>query len=138
MRDRFLPLLLATMVSALAGCPTVDLGETPPDPDTCDVDFVYYRDVIWPQYLAPADTAKSCVGASQCHRHEDGRSALRLDTNPVDDDANYQVVVRFLNCGSPDDSPLLTKPEAELDPHGGGDLFTMGDAEVQTFLMWFP
>jgi len=137
MRDRFLPLLATMVAAALAGCPTVDLGETPPDPGRCNPDFVYYEDVMWPQYLASGGST-SCVGMTGCHDRTTGRSALRLETaDPIDHDANYQVVTRFLNCGSPDQSSLLTKPESGVDPHGGGDLFPSSDPMVDTFLQWF-
>lgn len=137
MRDPLL-LLLATTAAALTlpGCPTVDLGETPPDPPTCNADGLYYEQTIWPQYLAPAETATSCVGQAGCHRLEDGRSGLRLHTDPVDHEANLQIVVRFLNCGSPDLSSLLTKPISGVDSHGGGDLFAPGSAQETTFLSW--
>ena len=65
-----------------------------------------------------------------CHATEDGRSALRLRAadraalTDADWDANYDVVTRYLNCSTPSASPFITKPEAENDPHGGGDLWT--------------
>jgi hypothetical protein len=132
--------MLVAMVSpALAGCPTVDLGETPPDPSTCNADFVYYEQVIWPEYLAPPTASESCVGETACHRIEDGRSALRLETtDPIDHEANFTVVLRFVNCGSPDQSSLLTKPVSAVDPHGGGDLFPQSGPQVDVFLGWFP
>ncbi len=124
------------------GCPTVDLGEVPPEVDQCRPDRVYFEETIWPTYLAPADTAKSCVGTSGCHDSTSGRSALRLETgvaaDPTAFDRNYAVVIRFLNCGSPDASALLTKPLAGIDVHGGGDVFDgTDDAAVEAFLAWF-
>lgn len=129
-------------VLSVAGCPTVDLGETPPEVDQCRPDRLYFESTIWPTYLAPADINKSCVGTSGCHDSTSGRSALRLETNVVADptafDRNYAVVTRFLNCGSPDASALLTKPLAGIDVHGGGDIFAdTGDASVDAFLLWF-
>jgi len=138
MRGRSL-LIAITLAAGLAGgCPTVDLGDAPPDPGTCRPDFVYYRDVIWPEYLAPADTSKSCVSQTGCHDAANGRSSFRLDTqDPIDQMTNYQTVTRFLNCGSPDSSALLTKPLSGLDSHGGGDLFDPGSQSEMTFLTWF-
>jgi hypothetical protein len=130
-------LFCAAGVALVAGCPTVDLGENPPDPGTCRPDPAYYRDILWPEYLAPADTALSCVDAAGCHARDDGRSALRLVTDPVDHGANYQVVIRFLNCGAPESSSLLTKPQSGVDPHGGGDLFGPGSDPTITFMQWF-
>lgn len=128
------------LLSCLAGCPTVDLGDEPVNPGVCRPDPMEFRDVIWPEVLAPADTAKSCVSASGCHALENGRSALRLETDvsdPTAHDRNYAVVTRFLNCSSPAASPLVTKPLAGVDPHGGGDLYgSEGDAEVQAIVMW--
>jgi hypothetical protein len=126
--------LVAAIALASTGCPGVDLGENPPDPPTCRPDQGYFEDVIWPEYLAPADTARSCVDATGCHRSSDGRGALRLDIN--DPASNYAIVTRFLNCGSPLDSSLWTKPVSRVTPHGGGDLFD--EAELRMlFEDWF-
>jgi len=128
---------VTTCAVAGAGCPTVDLGDTPVSPGSCRPDPSYYRDVIWPDFIAPPDDARSCVAASGCHRIEDGRSALRLTTDPVDDNRNYDNFTRFLNCGAPEASPALTKPLSGVDPHGGGDLFSSGSDPETTFLEWF-
>jgi hypothetical protein len=127
---------------ALAGCPTVDLGEPPPAPGLCRPDLAYYRDVVWPEFLAPAAVpTRSCVAASGCHQRANGRSALRLiAAEPLaqtDHQANYDVVTRFLNCGTPEASSLLIKPLGGIEPHGGGDVLTPGGAEEMTFLLWF-
>jgi hypothetical protein len=129
---------LATCALAGTGCPTVDLGETPVSPGACRPDPGYFRDVMWTEFFAPAAEARSCVDASACHRVEDGRSALRLETaEPVDQDHNYDVVTRFLDCGSPEASSALTKPLEGIDPHGGGELFAPGSEPEATFLAWF-
>lgn len=121
-----------------AGCPTIDLGEEPVSPGSCRPDPAYYRDVVWPEYIAPADEARSCVAAGGCHQQENGRSALRLSVaEPIDHDGNYNVVTRFLNCASPDASSLLTKPLSGVDVHGGGDLLDPGSMPEQIFLDWF-
>lgn len=131
-------LAAAAALTGLAACPTIDLGEDPSNPAVCRPDPTYFRDVIWPQFLAPADASKSCVAAAGCHRQADGRSALRLDADMDPDlDRNYDVTVRFLNCGTPAASPLLTKPVAGQDSHGGGDLFTSSDPAVMAFEGWF-
>lgn len=133
------PLLIAIALAATAsGCPTVDLGDSPPNPGTCRPDPLYYRDVIWPEYLAPTDPVRTCVGQSGCHDSLDGRSAFRVNTaEPIDHDSNYQITIRFLNCGSPDTSALYTKPVAGVDSHGGGDIFTGGSNTELVFLDWF-
>ncbi|HVK74165.1 MAG TPA: hypothetical protein VM734_12635 [Kofleriaceae bacterium] len=124
----------------LGGCPTVDLGESPPAPMRCEPDRAYYENEIWPKYLAPAGGgAKSCVAQAGCHNDSNGRSGLRLDTsNPPDHGRNYQVVTRYLLCSTPEESVLLTKPLAASVPHAGGDLIQMDDTEVMVFLGWFP
>ncbi len=133
--------ILGSLVIGLSGCPTVDLGETPPDPGVCRPDPTYFREEIWPIYLAPADETKSCVGQSGCHAADTGRSALRLETDvsdPLAFDRNYRVVTRFLNCGSPSASSLLTKPLFGVDSHGGGDIFMdSDDPAVLVFENWF-
>jgi hypothetical protein len=139
-RVSLVPLLPLVSLLTLAGCPTVDLGDTPPDIGQCRPDRQYYIDVIWPRYLAPATAARSCVAASGCHEAQSGRSALRLSTaTPVDHDRNYQVVTRFLNCSTPLASELLTKPLAGIEVHQGGDIFPNAmDAAVVDFQGWFP
>lgn len=133
---------LATLGLCLAaGCSTVDLGQAPVAPGTCQPDPAYYRNTIWPQYLDPSDQNVSCVAKAGCHRSQDGRSALRLLTgNPLsaaDQSTNYNVVTKFLNCGSPQSSALLTKPESGANPHAGGDLFGPGSKPETVFLKWF-
>lgn len=124
---------------ALAGCPTVDLGEVPPDPNVCRPDRGYYEEMIWPNYLAPAAPAKSCVAQAGCHASNNGRSALRLETSdPIDHSLNYTAVTRFLNCNTPEASRLLTKPLSTEAPHGGDDVLFPGDPEIAVFLGWFP
>ncbi len=125
---------------ALAGCPTVDLGEVPAEPARCQPSKPYFEAEIWPKYLAPAGGGpKSCVAQAGCHNDSNGRSALRLDTSvPPDNDRNYQVVTRFLLCSTPEESVLLTKPLAGEVVHAGGDLFQLTDAEATVFLGWFP
>ena len=127
----------ACCVLTLSGCPTVELGDTPPDIGLCNPKrgFAYFQSDIWPKYLAPPDPAKSCARSS-CH---DNAHGLTLQTAmPINDMANYRVALGYLNCGNPSASPLLTKPLANGDGHGGGDIFAdANDAAVQTFLMWF-
>jgi hypothetical protein len=134
------PTIAGLVGLALAGCPTVDLGEVPPEPARCQPSRAYYESDIWPKYLAPAGGgAKSCVAQAGCHNDASGRSALRLDTsNPPDHTRNYQVVTRFLLCSTPSESVLLTKPLASDVPHAGGDLLQASDPEVAVFLGWFP
>jgi hypothetical protein len=133
----------AALVTALcAGCPTVDLGDTPPDPGICTPDMGYFQTQIWPNYLDPpidpASPNRTCAQAN-CHDSVSGRSGLRLKTmEPIDYAANYAVVTQYLNCGNPDSSELLTKPLAGIEPHVGGDIFPdEQDAQAQVFLKWF-
>jgi hypothetical protein len=135
------PLALISLL-AVTACPTVDLGEMPPAAGLCRPPIAYYQDVVWPEFLAPSgDTERSCVAAAGCHQRDNGRSALRLlsaePLSAADHQQNYDVVTRFLNCGTPEASTLLTKPLSGVDPHGGGDLVTPGDAPEEAFLTWF-
>ncbi|HTE56074.1 MAG TPA: hypothetical protein VK698_34720 [Kofleriaceae bacterium] len=132
-------LLAAALCAVLGtGCPTVDLGETPTEPGACRPDRAYFEDVMWPDFFAPDDEARSCVDEAACHRIEDGRSALRFETaEPIDQNHNYDVITRFLNCGAPEASSALTKPLDGIDEHGGGELFGAGSAPEETFLGWF-
>lgn len=135
-----LGLLFGVVAGALlcGGCPTVDMGENPPSPGGCRPDFAYYRDRVWPEYLAPANPELSCVAAGGCHDIADGRSTLLLDTaEPVNHDFNYQAATRFLDCSSQNLSPLLTKPLAGEEEHGGGELFDADSPQVGVLLEWF-
>ncbi len=123
-------------MALLAGCPTVDLGDSPPDIGLCNPSggISYFETMIEPQFLKLSDSANSCARSTACHLKSHG---LALDPNaPVT--TNYRVCQGYLNCGQPHASVLLTKPLAGIDGHGGGDIFTSdSDPAVQTFLMWF-
>ena len=72
-----------------------------------------------------------------CH-DQNGQSALRFKTSPIDFQANFKASLIYLNCGSPTTSELLVKPLAGIEPHGGGDLFPdVNDPAVKVFLDWF-
>jgi hypothetical protein len=128
---------VAASVLALAGCPTVDLGDTPPDIGQCTPakGMDYFVNDIWPMYLHPSG-AKDCGQSAGCHAMAHGL-ALQT-TDPIDYVANYRVTQQYLNCGTPTASQLLTKPLAGIDGHGGGDLFAdLNDPAVVVFLNWF-
>ena len=132
-----LNLVFGAMGTLLCACPTVDLGENPPSPSACRPAFPYYRDRIWPEYLAPADPETSCVREGGCHDMADGRSNLLLSTaEPVDHDLNYRAATQFLDCSSEYLSPLLTKPLDE-EEHGGGIIFSADSPKVPLLLEWF-
>ncbi len=131
---------MASVMAAvlLSGCPTVDLGETPVSPGACRPDPVYFEENIWPALIDTGDMQTSCVGEGGCHQLENGRSAFRVSTTaPIDFSANYNVVTRFLNCGTPSASSFLTKPLRGVDSHGGGDLIAPGSEAEGIFLDWF-
>lgn len=141
--SRYVPFALAFTLSVLVtGCPTIDLGEAPIDPGSCRPDPVYFEDTFYPMYIE-AGGADSCIGDGGCHDATNaGSSAFQLEpiTDPnrpnAFDDAYFATTV-FLNCGSPDISPMLTRPLSGRDVHGGGDLFDPGSAQEQVFLNWF-
>lgn len=123
---------------ALAGCPTVDLGDSPPDIGLCNPvkGEPYFEQTVWPQYLNLSPASRQCT-ASGCH-DQNGQSALRFQTDPIDLPTNYKAAQVYLNCGQPESSELLVKPLAGVEPHGGGDIFTDdSDPAVQAFLAWF-
>jgi hypothetical protein len=129
----------AALALSLAGCPTVDLGDTPTDINLCNPPggIEYFQNEIWPNYIRPADTAKGCTKNGGCH-NEAGGNALNFKTNPVDFPFNFRQAQVFLNCGTPEMSPLLSKPLGGIDTHGGGDIYaTTSDPGVQVFLGWF-
>ena len=129
--------LLACVVVAVAGCPSVDLGDTPADIGTCypTKGEAYFEAAIWPSYLN--NTKKSCV-QSGCHDlNSTGGGTLHLSTMPPDLPANYRIVLPKLSCSLPSASPLYTKP-CGFDFHKGGVIFNCpSDPEAQLFLAWF-
>ena len=130
------PAALAALM--LAGCPTVDLGDTPSDIGKCNPagGIDYFTDVIWPQYVRPTDASQGCTKTGQCH-NEGGGNGLSFRTQPVDDAFNYRQAQQFLNCGQPMSSEFLTRPLSGIDAHGGMDIYNPGDPQVQLFLDWF-
>ena len=126
---------MAYCVVLLCGCPTVDLGDDPPDIGLCNPaqGMTYFQMEIVPKYLKLGN-AQGCGRDSMCHNRAHG---LALDVNNPTSVTNYRVTLQYLNCGQPRQSQLLTKPLAGEDGHGGGDLVTNGSAEMMTFLMWF-
>ena len=126
-------------LGVLAGCPTVDLGDTPSDIGLCNPagGLPYFKAQIWPNFVRPANTTTGCTKTGGgCHA-EAGGNALSFKTMPQDDTFNYRQTQIYLNCGTPMSSELLTKPLAGIDPHGGADIFPPGDPAVQIFLDWF-
>jgi hypothetical protein len=125
---------------ALAGCPTVDLGDTPPDITLCNPagGIEYFASEIYPRFLKAEDTQAGCTQNLGCH-NEGGGNALAFRIGVRRDDVfNYRQAQLFLDCGTPERSLLLTKPLAGIDAHGGGDIYSSAsDAEVQAFLAWF-
>jgi hypothetical protein len=132
--------LLASVATVAlgAGCPTVDLGDTPSDIGLCNPagGLAYFRDQIWPSFVRPTDAIRGCTRAGGCH-NEAGGNALGFRTDPVDVAFNYRQTQIYLNCGQPAASELRTKPLAGIDPHGGMDLITAGDTADVVFLGWF-
>jgi hypothetical protein len=126
----------ACAVGSLTGCPTVDLGDTPTEVGLCNPagGLTYFQNQIWPNYVVRTNAMTSC-NRSTCHVA--GGNGLDFP-NPVDFPAAYRRSQIYLNCGTPDASPFLTKPEGGINPHGGGDIFpTTADPAVQIFLDWF-
>jgi hypothetical protein len=139
MRQLFVPSSLLALLATLAGCPTVDLGDTPVTPPLCrpSLDTFKMEGGIWDVAVDPPDMTKSCVANAGCHAQATGRSALRLISKPRDQmldsdwSTNLDVIARFLNCPTPASSEFITKPEAGVDPHLGGDLWTCGGSACE-------
>lgn len=138
MRLALRQILFALCLLPLAACPTVDLGDMPVSPGACRPDPAYFEEVIWPEFIDTGAAETSCVIDGGCHQLENGRSAFRVSVGDrLDLSANYNVVSRFLNCGTPSASALLTKPLSGVDSHGGGDLFSPSSPSEDVFLDWF-
>lgn len=128
----------ATAALALAGCPTVELGDTPEDIGLCIPrgGRAYFDDVIWPMFVRPTNATQGCTRNGGCHVFGQG-NLLGYKVSPLDGAANYRATLLQLDCGQPMNSMFLTKPLAGIDPHGGMDIFAQGAPEVQLFLDWF-
>jgi hypothetical protein len=120
----------------LCGCPTVDLGDDPPAVGLCNPagGYEYFQTQIVPSYLKLQDTSTGCGRSSMCHDRAHGAAYDLANATSM---ANYRLTLNYLDCGSPRQSQLLTKPLAGEDGHGGGDLVQNGSTEMMTFLMWF-
>jgi hypothetical protein len=120
----------------LCGCPTVDLGDDPPAVALCNPagGYDYFQTQIVPNYLKLADTTNGCGRSSMCHDRAHGAAFDLTDPTSM---ANYTLAKNYLNCGSPRQSDLLTKPLSGENGHGGGDLFDASSSEYMTFLGWF-
>ena|SRR5258708_305603 len=129
---------LVVLVAVLAGCPAVDLGDTPSDIGTCypAKGEAYFESTIWPSYIN--NTKRSCVPSGGCHdQNSSSGGRLHFITMPPDLPANYRLVQPDLDCTFPTASLLYTKP-CGIDPHQGGPIFTCpSDPEAQLFLAWF-
>lgn len=120
----------------LAGCPTVDLGDTPTEIGLCNPagGLAYFRDQVWPNFVVRASATTSCAKSS-CH--VGGGNGLEFPM-PVDYPTAYKRTQIYLNCGNPESSLFLTKPLAGIDPHGGDNIFPdLNDPAVKIFLAWF-
>jgi hypothetical protein len=123
-------------LAVLAGCPTVDLGDTPTEIGLCNPagGLAYFQDQIWPNFVTRPNPMQTCA-RSTCHVA--GGNGLDLP-DPVDYAVAYRRVQIYLNCGTPEASLFLSKPLGGIEPHGGGDIFSgAGDPAVQIFLDWF-
>jgi len=123
-------------LALLAGCPTVDLGDTPTEIGLCNPagGLAYFQDQIWPKYVVRSDPKTQC---NQANCHIAGGNGLDFP-DPVDYATAYKRVQIYLNCGTPSASSFLTKPLAGIDAHSGGDIFSgLSDPAVQVFLDWF-
>jgi hypothetical protein len=124
-------------LALLAGCPTVDLGDTPTEVGLCNPPggVQYFQDQIWPKYVVRGASDGGCARVGSCHVA--GGNGLEFPM-PVDYPTAYRHSQVYLNCGTPAASPFLTKPLAGIDPHGGDDIFSStSDPAVQVFLDWF-
>lgn len=127
--------LACAVITLLAGCPTVELGDTPTEIGLCNPagGVAYFEQQIWPNIVTRSFGGRTCAQAG-CHIA--GGNGLDYPA-VVDYPSAYRRTQLYLNCGTPAASLFLTKPLAGIDPHGGGDLFPNGDPSVQVFLDWF-
>ncbi len=124
---------------ALAGCPTVDLGDTPENLGVCNPPGgeTYFENQIWTNYMNVAGTIAPNHKCTDAGCHDLGGSVLRMTVDPPDYQANYTIVQAELNCSDPEASKFLTWPLAGIDAHGGGDIFNVGDPQYEVFEAWF-
>src|SRR5213593_3920918 len=82
----------------LAGCPTVDLGDTPTEIGLCNPagGAAYFQDQIWPKYVVRSGSTTSCAQVGICHVA--GGNGLDFPM-PVDYPVAYRRAQIYLNCG---------------------------------------
>src|SRR5688500_4431488 len=143
MGNRGMPLPFTALGAVLhAGCPTVDLGDTPTDINLCNPagGQDYFVSDIYPNFIkgdTPGDS-KSCTQNNRGHSEGNGPELTIRFQPRRDENFNFRQAQLFLNCVNEDMSLLPTKPLTGSDAHGDGNLSDgMNDAEVQTFLVWF-
>lgn len=129
--------ITCALACTLAGCPTVELGDTPEGIGQCNPrgGLPYFQDVIWPMFVRPG-MAGGCTTTGGCHVLGDG-NLLGYKVNPIDFPANFRATLIHLDCGTPMMSKFLTKPLAGIEGHGGMDLIQPNAPQVQIFLDWF-
>jgi hypothetical protein len=128
----------ASALVSLAGCPTVDLGDTPTEVGLCNPNggVQYFQDHIWPEFIENKNNMNT-GNCAQAGCHINGGNGLDFP-GTVDYPAFYRRTQIYLNCGTPEASELLTKPLAGPDAHSGGDIFqSVTDPAVVVFLNWF-
>jgi hypothetical protein len=128
-------------LATLAGCPEVDLGDTPTDINLCNPEggMDYFVTTIYPNYIkgdSPSD-AKACTQNRGCHAEGDGQALSFKIQGNRDDTFNFKQAQQFIDCGDNSMSLLLLKPESGNTPHQGGDLFDPNSTEAMDFLGWF-
>src|SRR4051794_26312462 len=83
----------------IAGCPTVDLGDTPTEIGLCNPPggVQYFQDQIWPNYVVRSNPTESCARVG-CHVA--GGNGLDYPAT-VDYAVAYRRSQIYLNCDTP-------------------------------------
>jgi hypothetical protein len=134
----------AAGATTTAGCSTVDVGDPPADVNACRSSQQLFVDQVWPNYLAPSHSGKTCGDAS-CHAssnrplHIVAPTSTPTPTVPFvagsDWDLLYQSAANQMNCSDVAGSELYTKPSG-LSQHDGGKLFEPGGPELTLLTQW--
>lgn len=132
--------LALTLLAALAGCDTVDLGTPPADVNICMPGQMWFVNQVWPNFLAQDYNGKHCYD-SDCHGG--GATGMTLINPaepatfplPADWANNYAQAANEMNCSDVLDSRLLLLPEG-VQVHGGNQLIMKGGPEESIIEQW--
>jgi hypothetical protein len=123
-------LATGTLVVGLAACNAPVQPQPPGGGRELDLDYAYFV-----SHVEPIFEARDCTRTSGCHGGQG--AGMMLLSGGSDPHADFITVLPLTRPWDPPSSPLLQKPLAGVEVHGGGDIFADStDADYRTILAW--